>query len=94
LVECLDKGNAHDSSLLPLPLPIGVLDSLDINEVAVLGTLPQGLDVLKPSPMQSEARPRQQLQKGTGNGHKHQQVKATLTQWHRERRSCDRCFCH
>lgn len=40
LAASLVLGNVHDSSFFPLPMHTRTLDSLDINEVAVLGTLP------------------------------------------------------
>lgn len=81
LAEFLVLSYVQDSSLLLL-LTLRALDSLDINEVVVLGALPQGLDALQSSSMKSETRPRQQLKKRAGDRYKHQQVKATLTQWH------------
>lgn len=78
LAEFLVLRNVQDSSLAAWR----ALDSLDINEVAVLGALSQGFDALKSATMKSEARPRQQLKKSAGDRYKHKQVKATLTQWH------------
>lgn len=49
---------------------------LDINEMAVLGTLPQGLDPLQLAAVKCEARPGSQLEKGTSDRHKHQHVEA------------------
>ena len=56
---------------------------LDIDEVAVLGPLPQGLDALQLAAVQCEARPGGQLQQGTGDRHEHQHVEAAQAQGRR-----------
>lgn len=49
---------------------------LDIDEVAMLGPLPYVLDSLQFTAVKCEARPRGQLEQGTGDRHKHQHVEA------------------
>lgn len=49
---------------------------LDIDEVSLLGALPQGLDPLQFAAVKCEAGPGGQLQEGTGDRHKHQHVEA------------------
>ncbi|TNN84838.1 hypothetical protein EYF80_004883 [Liparis tanakae] len=56
---------------------------LDIDEVAMLGPLPQGLDPLQFSSVKGEARPGRQLEQGTGDRHEHHHVEAAQA----ERRS-------
>lgn len=53
---------------------------LDINEMALLGTLPQRLDPLQLAAVKREARPGSELEEGTGDRHKHQHVEAAQTQ--------------
>lgn len=53
---------------------------LDIDQVAVLRPLPQGLDSLQLAAVKSEARPGGQLEQGAGDRHKHQHVEAAETQ--------------
>lgn len=48
--------------------------------MALLGTLPQGLDPLQLATVKREAGPGGQLEKGTGDRHKHQHVEAAQTQ--------------
>lgn len=48
--------------------------------MALLGTLPQGLDPLQFAAVKCEARPGSQLEKGTSDRHKHQHVEAAQTQ--------------
>lgn len=48
--------------------------------MALLGTLPQGLDPLQLAAVKREARPGSQLEKGTSDRHKHQHVEAAQTQ--------------
>lgn len=49
---------------------------LDIDEVALLGALPQALDSLQFAAVKCEAGPGGQLEQGTGDRHKHQHVEA------------------
>lgn len=53
---------------------------LDIDEVAVLGPLPQALDPLQLAAVKLEARPGGQLEQGAGDRHEHQHVEAAQTQ--------------
>lgn len=53
---------------------------LDIDKVAVLRSLSQGLDPLQLVAMKREARPGGQLEQGTGDRHKHQHVEAAQAQ--------------
>lgn len=48
--------------------------------MALMGALPQGLDALQLAAVKREARPGSQLEKGTGDRHKHQHVEAAQTQ--------------
>lgn len=49
---------------------------LDIDKVAMLGPLPQGLDPLQLAAVKCEARPGGQLEQGTRDRHEHQHVEA------------------
>lgn len=49
---------------------------LDIDKVALLVPLPQGLDPLQLAAVEGEARPGCQLEQGTGDRHEHQHVEA------------------
>lgn len=60
-------------------------DGLDVDEVAVLRPLPQQLHALQLAAVQSEARPRRQLQQSAGDGHEHQHVEAAQAQGRRPR---------
>lgn len=58
-------------------------DGLDVDEVAVLGPLPLGLDALQLSAMKREAGPGRQLEQGAGDRHENQNVETAQA----ERRS-------
>lgn len=60
-------------------------DGLDVDQVAVLRPLPQQLHALQLAAVQSEARPRRQLQQSAGDGHEHQHVEAAQAQGRRPR---------
>lgn len=58
-------------------------DGFDVDEVAVLGPLPLGLDSLQLSAVEREAGPGGQLEQGAGDRHENQHVETAQA----ERRS-------
>lgn len=52
-------------------------NGLDVDEVAVLGSLPLGLDSLQLSAVEGETRPGGQLEQGAGDRYENQHVETT-----------------